>query len=66
MSTLSVLIFACIIFANFGQFHKIKYTQNFLLNDIRENKYMLNMRKIHNSRKKEKNTQKRWVNTAFY
>ena len=42
-------------FANFGRFRKIKYTQNFLLNGIRENKYTLNMHKIHiswNERKK--------------
>ena len=31
-----------IFFANFGRFRKIKYTQNFLLNGIRENKYTLN------------------------
>ena len=49
MSTLSVLIFACMFF------RKTKYTQNFLLNSIRENKYMLKMHKIHisqNTRKK--------------
>ena len=42
-------------FANFGRFRKIKYTQNFLLNGIRENKYTLKMHKIHisqNTRKK--------------
>ena len=41
--------------ANFGRFRKIKYTQNFLLNGIRENKYTLKMHKIHisqNTRKK--------------
>ena len=46
---LSVLIFACMFF------RKTKYTQNFLLNSIRENKYMLKMHKIHisqNTRKK--------------
>ena len=44
-----------IFFANFGRFRKIKYTQNFLLNGIRENKYTLKMHKIHisqNTRKK--------------
>ena len=42
-------------YMNFGRFRKIKYTQNFLLNGIRENKYTLNMHKIHislNARKK--------------
>ena len=42
-------------FASFGRFRKIKYTQNFLLNGIRENKYTLKMHKIHisqNTRKK--------------
>ena len=34
-------------FANFGRFRKIKYTQNVLLNGIRENKYTLKMHKIH-------------------
>ena len=38
-------------FANFGRSRKIKYTQNFLLNCIRENKYTPNMHKIHISRK---------------
>ena len=40
--------------ANFGQFRKIKCSQNFLLNDIRENKYTLNMHKIHISRNARK------------
>ena len=39
-----------IYFASLGRFRKIKYTQNFLLNGIRENKYTLNMHKIHISR----------------
>ena len=39
-----------IFFANFGRFHKIEYKQNFLLNGIRENKYTLNIHKIHISR----------------
>ena len=43
-----------IFFANFGRFRKIKYTQNFLLNGIRENKYTLNMHKIHISRNARK------------
>ena len=41
--------------ANFGRFRKSKYTENFLLNGIRENKYTLKMHKIHisqNTRKK--------------
>ena len=41
-------------FANFGRFRKIEYTQNFVLNGIREN-YTLTMHKIHisqNTRKK--------------
>ena len=46
-----------IFFANFGWFRKIKYTQSFLLNGIRENKYMLNMQKIHTSR----NTRKKYA-----
>ena len=41
-------------FVNFGRFRKIKYTQNFLLNGIRENKYTLNMHKIHISRNARK------------
>ena len=52
MSTLSVLIFACIFFnefGDFGLFHKIKYTQNFPLNSIFENRYTLSMKKIHSS-----------------
>ena len=47
LHTLSVLIFA-----KFGWFCKIKYTRNFLLNGIRENKYTPNMHKIHISRNK--------------
>ena len=55
MSTLIVLIFAFMFFfTNFGRLHKIKYTQNFLLNGIRENKYTLNMHKIHISRNARK------------
>ena len=38
-------------FANFGQFRKIKYTRNFILNNLRKNKYTANMHKIHISRK---------------
>ena len=30
--------FRVYIFRKFGRFRKIKYTQNFLFNDIRENK----------------------------
>ena len=46
------LYFVCIFFfANFGQFRKIKYTQKFLLNGIREKKYTLNMHKIYISQK---------------
>ena len=44
-------------FANFGRFRKIKYTQNVLLNGIRENKYTLKMHKIHNSQ----NTRKKYA-----
>ena len=40
-----------IFFANFGQFRKIKYTQKFLSNGIREKKYTLNMHKIYISQK---------------
>ena len=54
MSTLIILIFACIFFSpilvDFA-----KYTQNYPLKDIRENKYTLNMQKTHisqNDRKK--------------
>ena len=42
-------------FVNFGRFRKIKYTQNFLLNGIHENKCTLKMHKIYisqNTRKK--------------
>ena len=42
-------------FGDFDRFRKIKYTQNFLLNGISENKYTLKMHKIHisqNTRKK--------------
>ena len=58
-----IVYFTCInfhvyiFFANFGRFHKIKYTQNFLLNGIRENKYRLKMHKIHISQ----NTQKKYA-----
>ena len=45
---------ADIYFANLGRFCKIKYKQNFLLNGIRENKYTLNMHKIHISRNARK------------
>ena len=48
MSTLSVLIFACIFFHEFHEFcrfHEIKSTQNFLLNSICENRYTLSMQK---------------------
>ena len=41
--------------ANFGRFRKIKYTQSFLLNGIRKNKYTQKIHKIHisqNTRKK--------------
>ena len=44
-------------FANFGRFCKIKYTQNVLLNGIRENKYTLKKHKIHNSQ----NTRKKYA-----
>ena len=47
-----------ISFTNFGPFRKFKYTQNFLLNDIRENKYTLNMHKTHISRNARKNMPK--------
>ena len=47
-----------IFFASFGQFRKIKYTQNFLLSGTRKNKYMLNMHKIHVSRNAQKNMHK--------
>ena len=48
MSTSGELIFLCIFFfANFGRFCKIKYTQDFLLIGIHENKDMLNIHKIH-------------------
>ena len=47
-----------IFFANFGRFSKIKYTQNFLLNGIHENKYTLNMHEIHISRNAQKNLHK--------
>ena len=43
-----------IFFANFGWFRKIKYTQNFILNDIRKNEYMLNKQKIHISQSTRK------------
>ena len=48
---------ADIYFPNLGRFCKIKYKQNFLLNGIRENKYTLNMHKIHISR----NTRKKYA-----
>ena len=41
-------------FANLGQFRKIKYTQNFLLNGIRENEYTLEMHKIYISQNARK------------
>ena len=41
-------------FANFGRFHKIKYTQKNFLNGIRENKYTLEMHKIHISQSRRK------------
>ena len=50
MSTLSVLIFACIFFREFWSI-----SQNFLFNGIRENKYTLKLHKIYisqNTRKK--------------
>ena len=47
-----------IFFAHFGWFRKIKSTQNVLLNGIRENKYTLNMHKIHISRNTRKNEHK--------
>ena len=43
-----------IFFAHFGWFRNIKSTQNVLLNGIRENKYTLNMHKIHISRNARK------------
>ena len=43
--------------ANFGRFCKITYTQNFLLNNIRENKYTLKMGKIRFLQ----NTQKKYA-----
>ena len=48
-------------FANFGQFRKIKYTQNFLLNGIGENKYTLKMHKIHISQ----NTRTKYEQNQF-
>ena len=53
-----------IFFANFGRFSKIKYTQNFLLNGIRKNKYMLNMHEIHISRNAQKN--RHTINSAKF
>ena len=50
-------------FANFGWFHKIKYTQNFLLNGIFKNRYTLSVQKINTQRKY---AQKMLVNSAFF
>ena len=46
--------------ANFGRFCKITYMQNFLLNNIRENKYTLKMRKIRFLQ----NTQKKYAQNS--
>ena len=57
-----------IFFANLSWFCKIKYTQNFTLNCIPENKYTLNMHKIHiswNKYTKKRCAQKMLVNSAF-
>ena len=67
--TSSVLIFACtyfVKFANFDRFHKIKYTRNFLLNGIYENKYTSNMHKIHISHKKKYVHKKCWLIQLFF
>ena len=57
-----------IFFANLSQFCKIKYTHNFPLNCIPENKYTLNIHKIHiswNKYTQKKCAQKMLVNSAF-
>ena len=72
MSTFSVLYSACIFFrefCNFGQFHKIKYTQNFLFKGICKTRYMRSMQK--NSYLPKINTQKKYaqkmlVNAALF
>ena len=48
LSTSSVLIF---VRTYFQEFRKIKYTRNFLLNNIHENKYTPNIHKINISQK---------------
>ena len=51
-------------FTNFGRFRKITYTQNFLLNSIRENKCTLKMHKIHTSQNARKKICK--INSAKF
>ena len=55
---------AYIFFANFCWLCKIKYTHNFLLNGIRENKYTLNRLKIYISPNTRKNMRK--INSAKF
>ena len=73
MSTWCVLILVHIFFTNFvnyGQFHKIKCTQKFILNSICKDRYTLSMQKIHFSRKyiqkkKKKKLKKCWLIQLF-
>ena len=73
MSTWCVPILVHIFFTNFvnyGQFHKIKWTQKFILNSICKDRYTLSMQKIHFSRKyiqkkKKKKLKKCWLIQLF-
>ena len=63
MSTFSVLYSACIFFrefCNFGQFHKIKYTQIRYMRSMQKNSYLTKI----NTQKKY--AQKMLVNAALF